>query len=305
MLGSTGIMKRSRVLSLTIYVLTTAIGVVAFLYPFWMPALRQAQMGMAHSQDAPLMLTALVGLAFAVLLLEVQSQSISAKSIALLGVLVAINTILRFVDVAIPVPGGFTPIFFLIVLAGYVFGGRFGFLMGVMTMLVSSVVTGTVGPWLPYQMFTAGWMGMSAPLCRLPVRALRVQERWGEVAVLALFGGLWGVLYGLVMNIWFWPFVSGNASQYWAPGITLADTIRRYFAFYLATSLVWDGMRFVGNMLLIAAFGMPTLRVLRRFQQRFAFAYTPAVSTIEKAAPVGWRDRPQPLPIPQSTESRL
>ena len=298
-------MTKSRILSLIIYALTTLIGVVAFLYPFWMPALQRAQMGMAHSQDAPLMLTALVGLAFAVLLLEVQSQSISAKSIALLGVLVAINTVLRFVDVAIPVPGGFTPIFFLIVLTGYVFGGRFGFLMGVMTMLVSSVVTGTVGPWLPYQMFTAGWMGMSAPLCRLPVRALRAQGRWGEVAVLALFGGAWGLLYGVIMNIWFWPFVTGNASMYWEAGITLVDTLRRYLAFYLATSMVWDAMRFVGNTLLIAAFGMPTLRVLRRFQQRFAFTYAPASTAAGSPAPADWRGRRRPLPIPQSTEGRL
>jgi energy-coupling factor transport system substrate-specific component len=31
-----------------------------------------------------------------------------------LGVLVALNAVLRFIEVAIPGPGGFTPIFFLI-----------------------------------------------------------------------------------------------------------------------------------------------------------------------------------------------
>ena len=296
-------MTKTKTLSAIIYMLTMVIGIVAFLYPFWMPALQQqSQMGLAHSQDAPLMLTALVGLAFAVLLLEVQNQSISAKAVALLGVLVAINTVLRFADAAIPVPGGFTPIFFLIVLAGYVFGGRFGFLMGVMTMLVSSVVTGTVGPWLPYQMFTAGWMGMSAPLCRGPVRMMRAQGDWGEIAVLALFGGLWGLFYGLIMNIWFWPFVTGSAAQYWEPGIGLADTLRRYAAFYLATSLVWDAMRFVGNALLIIAFGMPTLRVLRRFQQRFAFTYRPTSRNVERTAPAGWPRPSTTLPVVGSSE---
>jgi energy-coupling factor transport system substrate-specific component len=303
MAASTGNMTKSKTLSWLIYTLTTVIGIVAFLYPFWMPALQQGQMGMAHSKDAPLMLTALVGLAFAVLLLEIQSQSISAKSIALLGVLVAINTTLRFVDVAIPGPGGFTPIFFLIVLTGYVFGGRFGFLMGVLTLGVSSLVTGTVGPWLPYQMFTAGWMGLSAPLCRPFVRAMQTEGRWGEVVVLVIFGGVWGLLYGVIMNIWFWPFVSGSANQYWEPGISLLDTLRRYAVFYMATSFLWDSMRLVGNTVLIAAFGMPTLRVLCRFQQRFAFTYTPAKPVTETATP-GWARPPRPVAMPQSNEGQ-
>ena len=46
------------------------------------------------------------------------------------------------------------------------------FLLGVLTLLVSAILTGGVGPWLPYQMFTAGWVGLSAPLCRPVARAL-------------------------------------------------------------------------------------------------------------------------------------
>lgn len=264
-----------RLLSYTIYGVTTLLGVVAFLYPFWMPPLQASTGGLARADDAPLLLTVLVGLAFVVLLLEVQSQSISAKTMALLGVLVAINATLRFVEVAIPGPGGFSPIFFLIVLTGYVYGGRFGFLMGVLTLIVSSLLTGTVGPWLPYQMLTAGWVGLSAPLCRPLVRAVNGQGRWPEVAILALFGGLWGMLYGAIINIWFWPFVNGAQEQYWTPGIGLRETLRRYGLFYLATSFVWDAMRLVGNSALIIAFALPTLRILRRFRARFDFVYQP------------------------------
>ncbi len=272
-----------RILSISIYLLTSLIGVVAFLYPFWMPALAQANsMGLAHSGDAPLMLTLLVGLSFAVLLLEVQDQAINAKSVALLGVLVAINSVLRFMEVAVPVPGGFSPIFLLIVLSGYIFGGRFGFLMGTLTLLVSGLVTGAVGPWLPYQMFTAGWMGMSAPLMRPVVRAIGVKGKWGEVVILAAFIGAWGLLYGVIMNIWFWPFVSGSAAQYWEPGIGLAATVQRYAVFYLATSFFWDSSRLVGNVILMAAFGMPVLRVLRRFRLRFAFTYEPAPANLSE-----------------------
>ncbi len=267
--------REHRLLSIAIYALTTGIGIVAFLYPFWLPIVEKTpMMGMAHANDAPFMLTLLVGLCFAVLLLEVQGESVSAKFVALLGILVAINSVLRFVDVAIPGPGGFSPIFFLIGLTGYIYGGRFGFLMGSLTLLVSALVTGTVGPWLPYQMFTAGWMGMSAPLCRLPVLALRGEGKLTEVLVLALFSALWGLLYGVIMNVWFWPFAMGPVEQHWEPGIALIETLKRYAVFYLATSLVWDLMRAGGNLLITLAFGLPTLRVLRRFKRRFAFEYT-------------------------------
>jgi energy-coupling factor transport system substrate-specific component len=291
-------MQTQRLLSSAIFGVTTLLGAAAFLYPFWLPAVAAADAGdMAHSSDAALMATILAGLCFLVLLLEAQSQTISAKSIALLGVLVAINSVLRFAETVVPGPGGFSPIFLLIILGGYVFGARFGFLLGALTILVSGFVTGGVGPWLPYQMFTAGWIGMSAPLCRPMVRGL---ARLGapaaptEVAVIVLFSGAWGLLFGVIMNLWFWPFVVGPSQQYWQPGIDLAETVRRYAVFYLATSFVWDAMRSLGNMALMALAAAPTVRLLRRFHQRFDFSYTPTPSSASAAplaptapAPVG------------------
>jgi energy-coupling factor transport system substrate-specific component len=263
-----------RILSLTIYVLCCAIGAVAFLYPFWLPVVQAgeaAQMGMAHANDAPLMTTLLVGLTFIALLLEIQGQQLSAKFVALLGVLVAINSILRFIETMLPGPGGFTPIFFLIVLSGYVFGARFGFLMGAMTLLVSALITGGMGPWLPYQMFTAGWMGLSAGwLGRAGLLRMRPNVEWLS---LILFGTAWGFLYGAIMNVWFWPFATGTPDQYWTPGISVADTLRRYATFYVITSLAWDLFAALGNALLIALFGRPTLRALRRFKRRFQSSY--------------------------------
>ncbi len=268
---------RQRSLSLVIYALTTLLGVAAFLYPFWLPAAAQASgSGMAHAADAPFMVSVLVGLCFAVLLLEVQGQGMSAKVVALLGILVAMNATLRFVEAAIPGPGGFSPIFLLIVLGGYVFGARFGFLLGALTLFVSSILTGGMGPWLPYQMFTAGWTGMAAPLCRPLVRGLRAEGKAGEVVVLAAYGGLWGLIFGVVINIWFWPFVSGPAGQYWEPGMSALEGLRRYAVFYVISSLAWDAMRAAGNVALIGVMGLPMLRILRRFRDRFTFEYTPA-----------------------------
>lgn len=264
-------------LSGAIFGLATLMGLVAFFYPFWVPALQQGgRMTLAHSQDAPYVLALLTGICFVVLLLEVQGAGMSAKTVALLGVLISINSLLRFVDLAVPGPGGFSPIFLLIVLVGYVYGPRLGFLMGALTLLVSSIITGAMGPWLPYQMFTAGWIGMSAVLCRPLVRLLRVRERRGEIVILALFAGLWGLLYGVVMNIWFWPFVVGTPEQFWEPGIGWWQTVQRYSVFYVVTSLWWDLLRLAGNVVLTLVLGAPVVRVLQRFHRRFTFVYVPA-----------------------------
>jgi energy-coupling factor transport system substrate-specific component len=260
------------ILSGAIYAISSLIGLIAFFYPFWLPSIAPAGMA-AHAADAPLVLTALVGLCFVALLLEAQQGAANAKMIALLGVLVAMNALLRFAEVALPGPGGFSPIFFLIILAGYVFGARFGFLMGALTLLVSALITGGVGPWLPYQMFTAGWLGLSAPLCRPLIRLMGGYNRRREIAVLMIFGGLWGLIYGAIMNIWFWPFASGPIEQYWQPGIGPAETLQRYLAFYVLTSLAWDVMGSIGTMALMAVFGSASLRALRRFQSRFSFDY--------------------------------
>ena len=93
---------------------------------------------------------------------ETQSSVLDNKMIAFLGVLISINAGLRFLENAIPGPAGFSPTFFLIILVGYFFGSRIGFLMGAMTMFVSGLITGGIGPWLPGQMITAGWVGQTA-----------------------------------------------------------------------------------------------------------------------------------------------
>jgi energy-coupling factor transport system substrate-specific component len=276
---------RSRLLSLIIYLAATVSGLLVLLYPFFLPALAgQSGFGTMRAGEMPAMMTLLMGLCLLVLLSEAQGPMMNTKLIALLGVLVAINSALRFIETAIPGPGGFTPIFFLIVLVGYVFGGRVGFLMGALTMLVSALVTGGVGPWLPGQMFTAGWVGMSTPILRPLVRAvmpLRTRLQPGslsinpEIILLAAFGAIWGFLFGIIMNLWQWPFIAGPQVQSWAPGIGFLETFRRYLVFYLVTSLVWDSIGAVGNILLILSFGSPALRALRRFRQRFEFSYQP------------------------------
>jgi energy-coupling factor transport system substrate-specific component len=281
---------RSRLFSLVIYMSATLSGMLILLYPFFLPAVsQQAGFGTLRVGQMPMIMTLLLGLCLLVLLFEAQGPMVNTKLIALLGILVAINSALRFIETAIPGPGGFTPIFFLIILVGYIFGGRVGFLMGALTLLVSALVTGGVGPWLPAQMFTAGWVGMSTPLLHPMVRAfIRRQTKQGarninpEILLLAIFGLLWGFLYGAIMNLWQWPFIIGPQNQSYAAGLGLLATLQRYLAYYLVTSLVWDAIAAIGNVLLIFTFGAPALRALRRFRQRFEFNYTPEPGAVGK-----------------------
>jgi energy-coupling factor transport system substrate-specific component len=275
---------KARLLSFVIYFAGSAVGVLAFIYPFLWPAMvRNMPIGSARMTEMPLLLTALLGLSLMLLLFEVQGQAVDAKLVALLGVLVAINAALRFIETAIPGPGGFSPIFFLIILTGYVYGGRFGFLMGALTMLVSALVTGGIGPWLPGQMLAAGWTGMSASWMRMMARLFKLEGRYGEVFLLASFGALWGLLYGGIMNLWSWPFIIAPAGQSWVPGAGFQESLGHYAAYYLVTSLTWDVLRAAGSFATLLFFAEPTLRALRRFQNRFVFEYSCAPEPVLKA----------------------
>ncbi len=265
-------MTKSQFLSTLILALASVLGGWAFLYPFFSPTPQRPPMGMAHTDDAPLIFILLLGLCLVVIVANLETRRMDARVVAVLGVLVGINATLRLV----PGPAGFSAMFFLPILCGYVFGADFGFLMGALSMLVSGIITSGVGPWLPFQMFAAGWMGMASGW--LPHFSGRGRL---EVFLLAVWGALSGFLYGLVMNLWFWPYLvspgGGPAagelgSTTWEPSVGLLQTLVRYGLFYLTTSLWWDAGRAIGNLLLLLLLGAPVLRLLRRFRQRFQFS---------------------------------
>lgn len=252
-------------LTFGIYFISSLLGLIAFLYPFILPIAQNANGGLQPRGDAPLLTVGLLSLCLIALLLDMQGQAVSAKIVATLGVLIAITSVLRFLETAIPGPGGFSPIFAPIILAGFVFGSRFGFLLGSLTLAVSALITGSVGSWLPFQMFAAGWIGMGAGI--LP----KVQGR-AQIILLSAYGLLTGLFYGALMNLYFWPFVVGDPTTSYAVGSGVGEIVRRYALFYVATSLLWDLMRGVGNVIFIVLLGQATIRALQRFQRRFAFS---------------------------------
>jgi energy-coupling factor transport system substrate-specific component len=259
-----------KVLNVATLLLVSLVGVAAFLFPFAQPrdpdSVRPGPGGAAHSQDAALMFVALIVLSLGAVMGNMSGSNggLNAKMVASLGVLTAVNAVLRVV----PGPAGFSAMFALPILCGYCYGATFGYLLGVLSMAVSALLGAGIGPWLPYQMFAMGWVGLSSAWLPRPVRRPRL-----EVAMLATWGLLWGIGFGFVINVWFWPFVydATQAGLYWQPGAGPWDAFRRYLAFYVVTSVWWDVGRAVGNVLLIGLFGAPVLRLLRRFGRRFRF----------------------------------
>jgi len=236
----------------------------SFFFPFFTPQQNSSFGRLAHTQDAPLVFALLVVLCLAAALSSLSSGIMNSKLIAVLGVLTAANAVLR----GVPGPAGFTLVLLLPILCGYAYGPTFGFLLGVFSLGVSAFIGFGVGPWLPYQMFAAGWVGLlSGWLPRLGHRPR------AETAMLAIWGLVWGFAFGALMNIWFWPYLAptGGSELYWQPGMGLAETLKRYAAFYVVTSVWWDIMRAAGNLILLFLFAEPVLRLLQRFQQRFYF----------------------------------
>jgi len=260
----------TRVRSALVLTAATLVGIAAFLGPFALsvPRVVGADRGAAHAGDAPLVFAALGVLCLFVLLAETGGRDPDAKRVALLGVLVATNAALRLV----PDVFGASPIYFLPVVVGYVWGPSFGFLLGAASLALSALITGGVGPWMPFQMLTLGWVGMTAGL--LP-KGKALHTTRAVLLMLAAFAGVWGLLFGAIMNLWFWPFaapaVPADIGLYWAPGLGLAETARRYAAFYLTTSAGYDATRAVGNVAMTLLFGRPVLLLLTRFRRRFTW----------------------------------
>ena len=151
------------------------------------------------------------------------------------------------------------------VIAGRVFGPGFGFTLGCTTLFASALITGGVGPWMPYQMFGCAWVGLFAGL--LPPATGR-----REVVMLATYGALSGYLFGFMLNLSFWPFyLDPHSSIAYLPGGSLAVNVHRYLIFDATTSLGWDTGRAITNFVCILLVGSAMLATFRRAARRAAF----------------------------------
>lgn len=239
---------------------TSLVGLAGFLWPLLLSPTGGA--AAAHASDAPWLFVVLVPLLLAVVVSDVADGGFDAKAVALLGVLAACGSALRLAGTGV---SGFEAVFFLLIPAGRVYGRAFGFVLGAVTLFASALLTGGVGPWLPFQMLGAAWIGFGAG-CLPPARAR------AEIGLLAGYAVVVGLAYGLLLNLWFWPFTVGAESALgFVAGDPVAENLRRFWAFHLATSLGWDLPRAFINCLLMVLAGPGVLLALRRAGRRAAF----------------------------------
>lgn len=272
--------KRDHWLDRCMLIAVSLVGLLAIALPFIVSASGQNPSAQPRVLESSLLLGVTVGasllLATGELFRPIEGSSAS-RTIVVLGVLVAIDATLRL----IPSLLGASPIFALIMLVGYVFGARMGFIMGVMTLLLSAAITAGIGPWLPFQMLCAGWIGMAAGW--LP-------HKRGLLPLLA-FGAATGFAFGAVMNLYSWPYAApGSATDvglYWNPTLSLAESLERYASFYLATSLFHDATRAAANVILLFVLGQPVIRLLQRHQTRSSWTMLPTGNSAPNRGPGG------------------
>ncbi|MFJ9699347.1 ECF transporter S component [Streptomyces fradiae] len=289
--------------SVAALVLISAVGVAAFGWPL----LADGGSGLAeaHAALAPWLFAGLLPLLVAVVVATIADSGMDAKAVAMLGVLAAVGAALRPLGAG---TAGLEPMFFLMVLSGRVLGPGFGFVLGAVTMFASALLTGGVGPWMPYQMLSMAWFTMGAGL--LPGsgeartgrrgrtgwrghlgRRVRLGRRGGpdrpgpaatgprglrgrgELLMLAAYGAVASFAYGTAMNLqgWVLTLPEGSSGIAFHAGEPVRENLVRFAAFCLATSMGWDLGRAVLTVVLTLTIGSSVLKALRRATRRAAF----------------------------------
>lgn len=270
--------------SAVLLVLATVAGLSMFLWPLFVPASPEP---IQHVGDAPFIFVAILPVLVLLVLTQLSEGGMDSKALAMLGVLSALNAALRPLGAGL---NGIETVFFMLVLAGRVFGPGFGFVLGCTSLFASALLTAGVGPWLPFQMFSSALIGMGAGL--LPYRLFgRPVRGVGEIGMLVGYGILAAYGFGMLMNLWFWPFITGatmgdNAGLAYIPGGPIGENLHRFLVFTLFTStLGWDTGRAITNTVAILVLGPAVLAVLRRAVRRANFHPVVEFVTPDRTAP--------------------
>lgn len=266
-------MQKSRRSSFILLVLGSLLGAISFSWPLYLPA-SNFFIFQPDSARAFAILIALIGIG--VVSLDISQGALDSKAVALLGVLAALIAALRLVGAGAI---GIEPMWFLLIISGYVFGANFGFALGVISMGVSALMTGGVGPWLPFQMLAAGWIGLFAGSVARLTRRFKLKV---EILSLVLVGLFSSLTFGFLMDLQLWPWITSTDTQLsFIAGGAILENFQRFIVFHLATALAWDIPRAITTSVLIALTAKPLLHSLRRAQNRLNFtlrAMQPTVS---------------------------
>lgn len=181
-------------------------------------------------------------------IIRFEKRKIESRELVLLAVLAAIAAVGRIPFASIP---SVQPTTFVIMMSGVVFGAESGFMIGAVAALASNMILGQ-GPWTPWQMVAWGLVGMTAGLLG---KSHFMSKMWGRI----LFGIIWGFLFGWIMNLWsLFAFTQSGASFSFNAFIT-----------YLTSSVLFDSMHSISNVIFLLLFGNVWIKVLKRFKSKY------------------------------------
>ena len=168
-------------------------------------------------------------------------------SVNKIGLVASLATIAAVGRVAAPIVPGFQLTTFIIIVTGISFGSAVGFSTAVLAVIISNFFLGH-GPWTPFQILAWGLCGAGSGLIGRNTNRL----------LLVLWGGVWGFVFGWMMNLWQWlAFVSPLNFKSW-----IAINI---------VSLPLDVFHALTNMTLLWILGAETITALKRFNNRLNF----------------------------------
>ena len=247
---------RTNLFSRAVIALTALVSLSMFAWPLLIHTT-----GVDEARVAQTVFIALMPLLLVLVLAEFASGQIDSKQLAVLGVLIALNAVIRILGAG---TSGIETAFFLIIIGAFVFGSGFGFLLGSGSLFVSALLMGGVGPWLPFQMMAAGLLGLVAGLLPKPNR------RWFELATLVTFAILGAYLYGALMTLWNWPFLAGVGTDIsYLPGAGVLENLTRFIKYETLTGgLLWDTGRAITTSVLILLTAPALLATLKRASGR-------------------------------------
>ena len=240
--------------------LTITIAGVASLLMFSWPLLITSNIS-TEATTAQTVFILLMPLTLVIVLIEFATGDISSKHLALLGVLIALNAVIRLLGAG---TAGIETAFFLVILGAYVFGSGFGFILGAGSIFVSALLTGGIGPWLPFQMMGAALIGLGAGL--IP----HAKKKWLVKLNLIVYAVIASFTYGALMTLWNWPYLAGTGTQVsYVAGAPVIDNLTRFLQYEIVTGgLIWDTGRAITTSLLILLTGSALIATLSRAATR-------------------------------------
>lgn len=248
-----------RLIRQLVFIALNLFGFILFTWPLVLPV----ETSLLENLASATWLAALLGIAAILILgMQISDRLLDSKSIAIAAVLVGLISALRLLGAGAI---GLEPMWFLLILAARALDAQLGWSIAMLSMLVSAFLTGGIGPWLPFQIFAAGWIALGVKVIPNSIRG-----RF-ELLLLAGYAALASLFFGVLMDLQLWPWLFGTQTQLsFIPGGSLTENLSRFLLFHLATALSWDLPRAILTATLILISGRAILTSLRRAQFRLS-----------------------------------